>query len=173
MKEFDLEKALSGAPVRLRDGQKAIIYYRIPDHIRYHKDEPVMRPLKGMVFEEDGYLSNCNMEWDIDGKQSLVEGECSGLDIVGMYDDMEEVLDKIVQSATFVELRNGRKAVVLPLAKDVCIFDDGDKLGFILRGAILPNVEDDTTTFSTASWKADGSYSNVESPYDIIGLWKD
>lgn len=173
MNEFDLEKALSGAPVRLRDGQKAIIYYRIPDHIRYHKDEPVMRPLKGMVFEKDGYLSNCNMEWDIDGKQSLVEGECSGLDIVGMYDVMKEVSNKIVQNKVLVKLRSGRKAVIWSLVPEGYTFEDGDKLQFVLKGAILSKHGDDLKIEEACSWKANGSYSYTQSPKDIVGLWKE
>ena len=31
MKEFDLEAALNGEPVMLRNGCKAIVYYKIPD----------------------------------------------------------------------------------------------------------------------------------------------
>lgn len=84
MKEFDLEKALSGAPVRLRDGQKAIIYYRIPDHIRYHKDEPVMRPLKGAILSK--YGDDLKMEeacsWKANGSYSHTQ---SPKDIVGLW----------------------------------------------------------------------------------------
>lgn len=35
MKEFDLDKALNGEPVVLRNGCKAIVYYKVPNEYNF------------------------------------------------------------------------------------------------------------------------------------------
>ena len=67
MKEFDLKAALNGEPVMLRNGKKAIIYYCTPDEFKFGENIPDTFPLKGMVFDLNGYLDDSLTEWRCDG----------------------------------------------------------------------------------------------------------
>lgn len=85
MKPFDLKKALAGEPVVLRDGHKAIVYYCVPDKIKLDDEgTPVSFPLKGMKFDQDGYLINSSVEWHKDGRFRCSESDS---DIVGMWEE--------------------------------------------------------------------------------------
>ena len=85
MKPFDLKKALAGEPVVLRDGHKAIVYYCVPDEIKLDDEgTPVSFPLKGMKFDQDGYLINSSVEWRKDGRFRCLESDS---DIVGMWEE--------------------------------------------------------------------------------------
>ena len=62
MKEFDLDKALNGEPVVLRNGCKAIVYYKVPDgvqiedtalHERIRKQGYSLEVVYGLVGEVD------------------------------------------------------------------------------------------------------------------------
>ena len=54
MKQFDLEKALAGEAVELRNGSKAILYYRVPDHYTLDDGLKITFPLIGIIFYKDG-----------------------------------------------------------------------------------------------------------------------
>ena len=54
MKEFDLEAALNGEPVLLRNGRKGLVFYRIPDEFKYPDEEEVEYKLRGMTFTKEG-----------------------------------------------------------------------------------------------------------------------
>ena len=82
MKEFDLEAALNGEPVMLRNGQKAIIYYCVHDNFKFDEKTPDTFPLKGMVFDEKGYLDDSSVTWRRSGRFRYSEDEW---DIVGMW----------------------------------------------------------------------------------------
>lgn len=85
MKPFDLKKALAGEPVVLRDGHKAIVYYCVPDEIKLDDEgTPVSFPLKGMRFNQDGYLTNSSVEWRKDGRFRCSESDS---DIIGMWEE--------------------------------------------------------------------------------------
>lgn len=86
MKEFNLEAALNGEPVKLRNGQKAIIYYRTPDEFKFSENIPDTFPLKGMVFDLNGYLDDSLAEWRCDGSFRCSEDD---LDIIGMWEEPE------------------------------------------------------------------------------------
>lgn len=86
MKPFNLEEALSGKPVKLRNGCKGLIYYKVPAEYRYGKDTPVVYPLLGMFFTEDGYVDNVQVNWKLDGQYGSTP---DSLDIVGMWDDLD------------------------------------------------------------------------------------
>lgn len=107
MKPFDLQEALNGAPVKLRNGQKAYV-------VGLSK-----------VGTEDGnsyivgeYGRNlCN--WSKDGKYWLRRE--SGLDIVGMYEELEltseQVLEKAYQEGLMVRFDNGFEYPVIGKAR--------------------------------------------------------
>lgn len=97
MKPFDLEKALGGEPVVLRDGHKAIVYYCVPDEIKLDDEgTPVTFPLKGMKFDQDGYLVNSSVEWRKDGRFRCSE---SDYDIVGMWEEPKLTTEEIMEKA--------------------------------------------------------------------------
>lgn len=84
MKEFDLKAALNGEPVMLRNGQKAIIYYCVHDNFKSDEKTPDTFPLKGMVFDEKGYLDDSSVTWRRSGRFRYSEDEW---DIVGMWEE--------------------------------------------------------------------------------------
>lgn len=81
MKEFNLEKALNGEPVKLACGRKAYILY---DLSRYPKllKHANRRTLNGLVMS--GYMENdCYLaSWLSDGKNSFDENN-----IIGMWEE--------------------------------------------------------------------------------------
>lgn len=84
MKEFNLDAALNGEPVRLRDGRKAIIYHRVPDIYTHKNGVKVIYPVVGMTFNTDGTVDNPCVAWMDNGR--FTSGWC-GKDIVGMYEE--------------------------------------------------------------------------------------
>lgn len=84
MKEFNLEAALNGEPVMLRNGKKAIIYYCTPDEFKFGENIPDTFPLKGMVFDLNGYLDDSLAEWRCDGSFRCSEDDW---DIIGMWEE--------------------------------------------------------------------------------------
>ncbi|STO60082.1 Uncharacterised protein [Canicola haemoglobinophilus] len=80
MKPFDLEKALAGEPVRLRNGCKAFVKYQIPDE--FHTESP----LSGYFLKSFlGRIRANRQSWRLNGKvnQSLEHDE----DIVSMWQE--------------------------------------------------------------------------------------
>ena len=67
MKEFNLEAALNGEPVKLANGNKAIVYYRIPDEFIFDDGSRVEFPLRGIIFYKDGYIEDSFPSWKDDG----------------------------------------------------------------------------------------------------------
>lgn len=79
MKKFDLEAALNGEPVMLRNGEKAYIFKNIQDtHILNFK---VDYPLIGMMHNHAPVQT-----WSLDGRISLVSDYSNG-DIIGMWEE--------------------------------------------------------------------------------------
>lgn len=86
MKQFNLEEALAGEPVRLRDGSKAIIYYCVPDEFKIDEDGTLDSfPVKGMIFDEEGYILKSTVSWRKNGKYRSSE---ASEDIIGMWEDV-------------------------------------------------------------------------------------
>lgn len=84
MKEFDLKAALSGEPVKLRGGLKAIIYYRVPDELSYSGGSTEPYPLIGIIFNKDGTIKSASENWKDCGAYTVNQGD---LDIVGMWEE--------------------------------------------------------------------------------------
>lgn len=79
MKEFDLEAALNGEPVMLRNGDKAFIFKNVKNmHVL---DFEVDYPLIGMIHNHAVVQT-----WSIDGRTSLAN-DCADRDIVGMWEE--------------------------------------------------------------------------------------
>ncbi|MFC1135626.1 pyruvate kinase [Pasteurella multocida] len=80
MKKFDLEKALAGEPVMLRNGSKAFIVKHIPeDHIKKEECELIGYLVEGSKFH------NC-VTWTKDGKYNPCFSSHI-YDIIGMYEE--------------------------------------------------------------------------------------
>ena len=82
MKEFNLEAALSGEPVMLRNGYKAYIKYNLLDEIKSLNVKIGMYPLVGYRLECN-FINNTS--WDVLGiaKYSATRE----YDIIGMWED--------------------------------------------------------------------------------------
>lgn len=68
MKKFDLKAALNGEPVKLANGNKAIVYYRIPSEYVFEGGTPVEFPLRGLIFNSRGVIENVDACWRDDGR---------------------------------------------------------------------------------------------------------
>ena len=80
MKEFDLDAALNGEPVILRNERKAFVMYDLrnyPDLI----DKLGRKPLNGIVFNKDESIYT-NIEWNEFGANALVQ-----YDIMGIWEE--------------------------------------------------------------------------------------
>ena len=80
MKEFNLEAALNGEPVMLRNERKAFVMYDLrnyPDLM----DKLGRKPLNGVVFNKDESIYT-NIEWNEFGANSLVQ-----YDIMKMWEE--------------------------------------------------------------------------------------
>ena len=86
MKPFNLEEALSGKPVKLRDGKKAYVIVRVPDGIKAYY------PLRGVVVWQNptGELAIGNaVSLTLSGNNYLphITDEPHPADIIGMWEE--------------------------------------------------------------------------------------
>ena len=85
MKQFDLEKALAGEPVRLREGKKAFVIGRIPEGFIDSRGEENSSPLRGFAVNNDNVIVHPSLSWDTAGQYL-----CDALsmdDIIGMWEE--------------------------------------------------------------------------------------
>ena len=98
MKPFDLQKALNGAPVKLRNGDKAFIFKNIQNTPIVDFD--VDYPLIGMLHNHTTVHV-----WSLSGKIYL-GNDCAPGDIMGMWEEpkltSEQVLEKAFNEDLFV-----------------------------------------------------------------------
>lgn len=104
MKKFDLKAALAGYPVMLRNGCKAIIYYKVPDEYKLADNKPVLHPLKGLVFDVNGNLASSAMYWRASGKFGSEKDH--SLDIIGMWEEPKISIEDLPKP---FEPKNGDK----------------------------------------------------------------
>lgn len=162
MKPFNLKEALQGNPVRLRNGMKGIIYYQVPDKYTFNDGQLTYRPLKGMVFNEEGYLSSSQVAWLNNGK--IAEDYEHTLDIVGMYEeDISSLIRKAFKEKLPMKTKDGTKIFI------VAILSTDD-----------PNAEKYpvfTCSGKTAScrYTKDGKFllDSTTHSLDIVGLWEE
>lgn len=84
MKPFNLETALAGEPVRLRNGRKAVILCRVPDEYLFEDGEPSAFSLYGLILDKRGYIDLGDACWRDNGTYDFRSHEC---DIIGMWED--------------------------------------------------------------------------------------
>ena len=85
MKEFNLDAALNGEPVMLRNGCKAIVYYKIPDEYVFSDGSNSLYPLRGLIFDEDGFIKDSSYFWCENGLCNYESYHPN--DIIGMYEE--------------------------------------------------------------------------------------
>lgn len=97
MKQFNLETALAGEPVLLRNGHKAILYYCVPDKFKLDVEGTLDSfPVKGMIFDKNGCLLKSTVSWRKNGKFRSSE---ANEDIIGMWKEPELTSDEVLEKA--------------------------------------------------------------------------
>ena len=113
MKEFNLDAALNGEPVMLRNGDKAFIFKNV-------LDTPILcfkpdYPLIGMIHNHP-----VTQTWSLDGRISSCN-DCAPGDIVGMWGEPELTSEQVLEKAYQENLpldAIGKKAFVIAKTKD-------------------------------------------------------
>lgn len=82
MKEFNLEVALNGEPVMLRNGEKAFIKYNLLDELENIEARDAACPLIG--YRLQGTYVNTT-SWELSGKS--IHWNTLKYDIIGMYEE--------------------------------------------------------------------------------------
>lgn len=84
MKEFNLDAALNGELVKLANGNKAIVYYRIHDEYVFEGGAPVAFPLRGLIFNSRGVIEKLDACWRDDGRFNRIDDP---FNIIGMWEE--------------------------------------------------------------------------------------
>lgn len=104
MKAFNLDAALNGEPVLLRNGSMARVCYKTPDCYVGNDGEEIEFPLHGYVIKAYNIIETPNMFWTIDGR--VYKDDEDALDIVGMWEEPEltsaQVLEKAYQECLHI-----------------------------------------------------------------------
>ena len=159
MKPFDLNKALQGEPVRLRNGAKAILLYEIPEKYTFPDNKPMNYPLKGISLTRNGYI-DAEVRWTLDGKCST--NDINASDIIGMYEeDITDLIQKALKENLPMKLRNGTKIYIAAIL---------DSYDIVIKSYPVFGY---STTTDCYRWSLDGKFLLRENDFDIIGLWEE
>lgn len=96
MKPFDLEKALAGEPVKLRDGRKAYVLADTRDLFSYNLSYRCLVGVCSTVDNNNAYSGK--MTWRYNGEYYNRLGE-SDYDIVGMWEEQKLSTEEIMEKA--------------------------------------------------------------------------
>lgn len=116
MKEFNLDAALNGEPVKLACGKKAYVFY---DLSRYYELSEYVNglPLNGIVMHEDNWEKKYHANWSLSG-ESIFDRDS----IIGMWEEpkltSEQVLEKAYQEDLKVSLDGQDVYIIIGKAKD-------------------------------------------------------
>ena len=102
MKPFDLNDALSGKPVKLRNGSKAYVAGIVPNAI---KTDYVLRGVTVRNDRSGDLVIASTGSWTIEGLASLITDEHQ-FDIIGMWEEREPVKYRHINGKKFPEPRN-------------------------------------------------------------------
>lgn len=161
MKAFDVEKALAGEPVKLKNGDKAIIFGRIPEGLEWSHIGAVNHPLVGVILNAEGKITDSRMRWSMSGVVDSGDDEKRAYDVISMWeDDIETIIERAVKEDLPVKLRDGTKAWLGAVAPFERFQGSYPLMGY--------------GNGKNYSWTKEGYYyRNVESsPLDIVGLWE-
>lgn len=161
MKAFDVEKALAGEPVRLKNGAKAIIFGRIPEGLEWSHIGAVNHPLAGVILNAEGRITDARMRWSMSGVVDSGDDEKRAYDIIGMWeDDIATIIERAVREDLPVKLRDGTKAWLVAVAPFERFQGSYPLMGY--------------GNGKNYCWTKEGYYYHNEksSPLDIVGLWE-
>ena len=91
---FDLQEALNGAPVKLRNGRKAFVKYNLLNEVEKLEVRDTVYPLIGYRF--DGIYINTT-SWSLTGKS--VHWRTIEYDIIGMWEEPELTSEQVLEKA--------------------------------------------------------------------------
>lgn len=94
MKEFDLDAALNGEPVILRNGEKAVVKYNLLNEVEKLEERDAKYPLIGYRFDSI-YINTTS--WSLTGKS--VHWETMGYDIIGMWEEPKLTSEQVLEKA--------------------------------------------------------------------------
>lgn len=170
MKNFNLTEALAGKPVKLKNGLKALIYYRISDEYTFPSNDKVKYPILGICFTENEHIRDLYTRWN-DLGQANINGD--DYDIVCMWDDLEKLIEKAYNEKLYVKLRNGSRAFVWFKISDDYVYSDHSKFIFTYKGIILEG-DNNFIVDDEISWTNSGRYmQNIDHKFDIVSLWEE
>lgn len=86
MKPFNLENALNGEPVKLRNGNKAFICYKLSRDFKYWDGSSINFNICGYILNFNGDIAMLNAAWKEDGKWTMDETK-SDRDIIAMWEE--------------------------------------------------------------------------------------
>lgn len=86
MKEFNLDAALNGEPVMLRNGKKAYIGYKTPDYYVSDNGREIKFPLHGYIIKAYNIIEVPYMSWNINGR-AYKDGIDNASDIIAMWEE--------------------------------------------------------------------------------------
>lgn len=134
LKPFDLQAALSGKAVMLRDGEKAFVRHHETEHPTA-KDEPLL-----------GYREAGSWSWCADGASDSTGGE-SPFDIIGMYPETRIINGfEVPAPETKKPALDTKYYTPLLTNNGFCCGvrwdDDGSDNRSLQRGLVFLNVED-------------------------------
>lgn len=94
MKPFDLQEALNGEPVMLRNGEKAFVKYNLLNEVEKLEVRDAAYPLIGYRF--DGTYINTT-SWSLTGKS--VHWRTIEYDIIGMWEEPKLTSEQVLEKA--------------------------------------------------------------------------
>ena len=98
MKEFDLDAALNGEPVKLRNGNKAFICYKLSRDFKYWDGSPINFNRCGYILNFNGDITMLNTAWKEDGKWTMDETK-SDRDIIAMWEEPKLTQEELFEKA--------------------------------------------------------------------------
>ena len=98
MKEFNLDAALNGEPVKLRNGNKAFICYKLSRDFKYWDGSPINFNICGYILNFNGDIAMLNTAWKEDGKWTMDETK-SDRDIIGMWEEPKLTSEQVLEKA--------------------------------------------------------------------------
>lgn len=101
MKQFNLEEALSGKPVRLRAGHKAFVLCNVNDYFKNNTKSACLAGIRSCLCNDDYYSM---LHWDLSGN---IHGNdtISDYDIIEMWEEPELSSDEVLEKAYKENLR--------------------------------------------------------------------
>lgn len=96
MKPFDLEKALAGAPVQLRNGSKAYVLYDIRN---YFNDTTCTKTLFGIRSEHNNSERFYGLVSWLTNGNFYSDGDESHYDIIGMWEEPKLTTKQLMEKA--------------------------------------------------------------------------